>query len=194
MADLAPTRPAPLAAGPLDMLAATARNVPAANLRALPSAARLAFRGREAAIGPAGEAFGVKLPREACRFNTGTGRLALWLGPDEWLLLAPATAPASIVEPMERALMGLPHALVDVSARSVGIEVAGPQAARVLNHGVPLDLHLSAFPVGMCTRTLLGKAEIVLLRTAPEAFQIDVWRSFAAYAWQYLDEARREFE
>lgn len=187
-------RRTPLSAGPLDALAAAARPVPAANLRALPSCARLAFRGREAAVLPAGEAFGVALPREACRSTSGNGRLALWLGPDEWLLLAPAQAPAPIVEAMETALAGLPHSLVDVSARSVGIEIAGPQAARVLNHGCPLDLDSAAFPVGMCTRTLYAKAEIVLLRTGAETFQIDVWRSFAGYVWKHLEEARREFE
>lgn len=187
-------RRAPLTASPLDTLAPAARAVPVASLRALPSSARLAFRGREAAIDPAGAAFGVELPREACRFNNAQGRFALWLGPDEWLLLAPAQAPAPIFEAMEAALGDLPHALVDVSARSVGIEITGPEAARVLNHGCPLDLYPSSFPVGMCTRTLLGKAEIVLMRTGPDVFQIDIWRSFASYVWKLLEEARREFE
>jgi sarcosine oxidase subunit gamma len=45
----------------------------------------------------------------------------------------------------------------------------------------------------MCTRTVLGKAEIVLWRTAPDIFRIEVWRSFAAYVWLFLDEARGEF-
>ncbi|MFK8250369.1 sarcosine oxidase subunit gamma [Ancylobacter terrae] len=178
---------------PLDALAAGARAIPAAQLTALGPAARLAFRGRDAAIGPAGEAYGVALPREANRFATGAdGRLALWLGPDEWLLVAPGAAPAPIVAAIGQAVGALPHSLVDVSSRSVGIAVEGAKAAYALNQGVPLDLSLAAFPVGMATRTLLGKAEIVLLRHGPESFHIDVWRSFAAYVWQYLDGARRE--
>lgn len=188
------SRRAPLTTGPLDRHVAAAKSVPVAGLRALPSAARFVFRGREAAIGPAGTAFGVELPREACRFNNAQGRFALWLGPDEWLLLAPALSPAPIFEAIEAAVGGAPHSLVDVSARSVGIEISGAQAARVLNHGCPLDLHISAFPVGMSTRTLLGKAEIVLMRTGPDVFQIDVWRSFASYVWKFLEEARQEFE
>ncbi|HEY9212248.1 MAG TPA: sarcosine oxidase subunit gamma family protein, partial [Ancylobacter sp.] len=158
----------------------------------LAPAARLAFRSREAGIGPAGEAFGVALPIEPCRFNMTDNRFALWLGPDEWLLIAPNAEPAPIVATIEAALTGIPHSLVDVSSRSVGIEVAGEQAAFVLNQGCPLDLDLKAFPVGMCTRTLFAKTEIVLVRHAPDVFHIDVWRSFAAYLWTYLDEARRE--
>jgi sarcosine oxidase subunit gamma len=45
----------------------------------------------------------------------------------------------------------------------------------------------------MCTRTVLAKAEIVLWRTAPHVFKVEVWRSFAAYVWQFLNEARGEF-
>ncbi len=49
------------------------------------------------------------------------------------------------------------------------------------------------FPVSMCNRTVLGKAEIVLWRTDPETFRIKAWRSFAAYIWRFLDDARGEF-
>ena len=45
----------------------------------------------------------------------------------------------------------------------------------------------------MCTRTVFGKAEIVLWRTAAETFRIEVARSFAPYVWACLEEARREF-
>lgn len=185
-------RPAPHAAYPLDAIAPGARAIEAARLGTLGPAARLVFRGREAAIGPAGEAFGVALPRAACRFHAAEGRFALWLGPDEWLLIAPGAEPTPIAAAVEAATAGLPHALVDVSARSVGIEIAGPRAAFVLNQGNPLDLSLDAFPVGMCTRTLFHKAEIVLVRHAPDLFHIDVWRSFAPYVWDMLEDGRRE--
>ena len=49
----------------------------------------------------------------------------------------------------------------------------------------------SAFPVGMCSRTVLGKAEVVLWRTAAQVFRIEVWRSFASYLTGFLEEAAR---
>ena len=82
---------------------------------------------------------------------------------------------------------------MDVSHRSLAFTVTGPQAAAILNSGCPLDLSSEAFPVGMCTRTVLAKTEIILLRTAEDRFLVDVWRSFAPYAWSWLEEARREF-
>ena len=57
--------------------------------------------------------------------------------------------------------------------------------------GQMLDLDERAFPVGMCTRTLLAKAEVVLWRIAPDSFRLEVWRSFAAYVSLYLAEAAR---
>lgn len=187
-------RTMPVSADPLAALAARSPRRATASLKALPAAARLAFRGRESAIGPAGDAFGVPLPREACRFTTNEHRSALWLGPDEWILLAPGADAAPIAAAIEAATTGIPHSLVDVSSRSVGLELTGPKAAFVLNQGCPLPLDLVRFPVGMCTRTLFHKAEIVLSRTGSETFRIDVWRSFAPYVWDLLEEGRRELD
>jgi heterotetrameric sarcosine oxidase gamma subunit len=83
---------------------------------------------------------------------------------------------------------------VDVSHRAVSIEVAGPHVAWCLNAFCALDLDLAAFPIGMCTRTLLGKAEIVLWRLGAETFHIEVARSFALYVWGCLREATLEFD
>ena len=83
--------------------------------------------------------------------------------------------------------------VVDVSHRNTALGVIGPRAAWAINAFCALDLHPSAFPAGMCTRTVFGKAEIVLWRTEADAFRIDVARSFAPYVWACLEEARREF-
>jgi sarcosine oxidase subunit gamma len=45
----------------------------------------------------------------------------------------------------------------------------------------------------MCTRTIFGKAEIVLWRRGPRSFHIEVWRSFAPYLLACLQEALREY-
>lgn len=178
---------------PLSPLAAKAPASAAAALEVLPPVARFSFRGREEAIGPAGAAFGVALPREACRFARNGERLAAWLGPDEWLLTAEGADPLSLFTELEGALAGRPHALVDISDRSLGIAVEGPEAAYVLAQGCPLDLSLATFPVGMATRTLYAKVDIVLMRESETRFRLDVWRSFAPYLWGQLEEARREF-
>jgi sarcosine oxidase subunit gamma len=82
---------------------------------------------------------------------------------------------------------------VDVSHRQIALEIAGRQAAAILSNACPLDLDIRQFPVHMCTRTVLAKAEIVLWRTAPDVFHLEVWRSFQGYVQQLLAEIGRPY-
>jgi len=161
-------------------------------LRLLPPATRFSFRGPAAAHIAAGSAFGLALPTKPCRAAMQTGRAALWLGPDEQLLMAPAEDLAGLKSAFAVALSGVAHSLVDISHRQGALELRGPDVAWLLAAGCPLDLDAAAFPVGMCTRTVFAKAEIVLWRTAAEAFHVEVWRSFTAYLVGMLQEVARE--
>ena len=120
-------------------------------------------------------------------------RAAFWLGPDEWLLVAPDGDADAIAADIAAALTGAPASIVDISDRQVALSVSGPRATEVVNAFNPLDLDPAAFPVGMVTRTIFAKAEIVLWRTAPDAFRIEVWRSFAPYVEGLLREAASEY-
>lgn len=186
MSDMMATRIAPLAAF------AGAPVIGGVSLRPVEPKARFILRGKDAAAHAAAQAFGVAIPRTPNRAEANDGRAALWLGPDEWLLLAPPEEAGVIAETLATALSSLPHSLVDVSHRQTGIQLSGTAAANVLNAAVPLDLCADAFPVGMATRTIFEKAEIVLWRTALDTFHIEVWRSFSSYVWAMLDAVRRE--
>lgn len=157
----------------------------------VPPATRFSFRGDDAAAEGCGRALGFALPRVACRSAEAGDRAALWLGPDEWLVLAPEAETAPLFAAVEAALGAAPHALVDVSHRQVGFAVAGRRAAALLNAGCPLDLDPSAFPVGTCTRTVLAKCDVVLWRRGPDAFRLEVNRSFADYLAGVLRMAER---
>jgi len=178
--------------GPLDRLAGEVRPGAAVDLSLLPPRARFVLRCRPESVAAAGQAFGVTLPREACRTAVSGSRAALWLGPDEWLLLAAPDDAAAIVQQFSGALAAAPHALVDVSHRSAAIAVKGAQAAALINHGCALDLAHAAFPVGTCTRTLFEKAEITLWRTEEHTYHVEIERSFAPYVWLVLIEARED--
>jgi sarcosine oxidase subunit gamma len=160
-------------------------------LERLPPATRYILRGAAAARAAAEAAFGISIPALACRAASDGERAALWLGPDEWLLLAPEAQAGAVAASLGAALAALPHSLVDVSHRQCALRVHGTDAATLLAAGCPLDLEPSAFPIGMCTRTVLAKAEIVLWRTEREAFHIEVWRSFVAYLSLFLADAAR---
>ncbi len=109
-------------------------------------------------------------------------------------MIAPATPVAgALIGDLRAAIGATAHSLVDVSHRQVGLEIRGPRAERILNGACPLDLSVERFPVGMCTRTVFAKAEIVLWRTEASCFRIEVWRSFAPYTAALLQEIARDY-
>ena len=157
-------------------------------LSAAPAASRYILRG-EATVSPAGAVLGLTIPTRPCTTALVGDHAALWLGPDEWLLLLPAMHDTTS---LAAALTGIPCSLVDVSHRQTAIILEGPGAADTLNAAVPMDLSNAAFPVGMCVRTIFEKAEIVLWRTGLDRFHVEVWRSFGPYVWELLDLVRTE--
>jgi sarcosine oxidase subunit gamma len=159
-----------------------------AGARALPFATRLVLRGGEDVVAPVAEAFGVAPPTKPMGSAAEGERAALWMGPDEWLLIG---EDANLAARLEAALAGVFHTLVDVSHRQVALALEG-RATRLLASGCPLDLDLKAFPVGMATRTLFVKAEIGLWRREEAAFRLEIGRSFAPYVAHMLVEAARD--
>ena len=145
--------------------------------------ARFSLRGAPDALAAGCAAFGTNAP-DVLRAATRGERSALWLGPDEVLLLGPETSETPAIDSVS-------HALVDVGARQVGLALIGQGGGAMLAAGCPLDL--ARFDVGGCTRTVFGKAPIVLWRTAPLTWHIEVWRSFAAYVQALLLQAARDW-
>ena len=155
-------------------------------LRQLPPASRLVLRGGPQVLAAAAAALGLPRNEASCRAVRSGDRAALWLGPDERLLIAPADAGQDIEALLQRALAGMPHSLVEISHAQMAFELSGAHAAVALNIGCPLDLDAAAFPVDMCTRTVFAKAQIVLWRQGPETFRVETARSFAPYVTKIL--------
>lgn len=149
---------------------------------------RISLRAPAASVAALSKTLGLRLPQKPKTSVISGARVALWLGPDEWLVIDEAGG-----DPLaDCAKAGVLHSAVDISHRNVAISVAGPGAEATLSAGCPQDLSLPVFPVGACSRTVLGKVEIVLLRTAENAFRVECWRSFSVYLFTFLSEAARD--
>jgi sarcosine oxidase subunit gamma len=160
-----------------------------ATLAVAPAAAvsRFILRADHATAARLGGSIGLGVPTTPMRAETGGERAALWLGPDEWLLLAPETDRAALQRLVAEAGQAL--SLVDVGDRQIGLTLTGNRVEEALNVGCPLPLDPRAFPIGKCTRTLFGKSEIILWRTGETSFRVEVQRSFAPYLVALLAEA-----
>ena len=127
------------------------------------------------------DAAGLGFPREP---NTVTGddaRGALWLGPDEWLVVGAPGTEAAIVAELEAALAGTHHSVVDVTSNRTVIELRGADRHVRLAGGCPIDLDpLGGWCPGLCAQTLYGHAQ-VLLQELEAATRVFVRSSFADY-------------
>jgi len=150
-------------------------------------ATRLSLRAPMDSIAALSDALGLALPQKPKTSTSAGGRAAFWLGPDEWLVIDESGADLAALLAKVKQF----HSAVDVSHRNVGILVEGAGAEAAIAAGCPQDISLAAFPVGACSRTILGKIEVVLWRTSPTDFRVECWRSFADYAFTFLTDAAR---
>lgn len=137
---------------------------------------------------------GFALPLKANTVAEGDEVTALWLGPDEWLLLTPPDREARVAQALRDALRGLFAAVTEVSGGQTVIRVRGDRARDVLSKGCSLDLHLRVFGPGRCAQTHVAKAT-VLIRPVDDSpsFDLIVRRSFAEYLALWLGDAAQEY-
>jgi len=110
----------------------------------------------------------------------------LWMGPDEYLVLAEPGRQAEL----EASLSRESDAVVDVSAQRNVVRLTGAHAADVLAHGCSIDLEVS--PPGTCVQTLLARTGIVLM-VREDGFTILVRQSFSDYFKAWLADASLEY-
>ena len=108
---------------------------------------------------------------------------ALWLGPDEWLLVSHEDRTGAL----EAALDGQHCAVVDVSEARAALELSGPGAADALASGCRVDL--DTLRPGSCAQTALARAHVLLEPREGGVWRLYVGRSFAAYARAWIEDA-----
>ena len=133
---------------------------------------------------------GLHLPLTPNTTAAADALLAIWLGPDEWLLLAERQESGSLVAEMQAELTGHLASVVDISTGQTVIRLRGPSTRDVLARGCALDLDPAVFAPGACAQTLLARAQVLLLAvdSAPTV-DVIVRRSFAPYVAAWLEDA-----
>ncbi|MGW0683885.1 sarcosine oxidase subunit gamma [Streptomyces sp. NPDC002754] len=143
----------------------------------------------------------------ACRAQLDTEVKALCLGPDEWLLIAPAGSAADLTAGLRSAIgeatgeeigeaIGDGFATVtDTSAQRTVLALSGPLLPEVLSQGCALDLAPGKADAGTCHTTLLAQAGVTLVvhEAGPRAVWLLVRSSFAGYLAAWLVDACTEY-
>jgi sarcosine oxidase subunit gamma len=194
---------------PLAHLQLEARSTPAAD--AASAQVRMGeapFRGQLVVRGDAAKksfrdavekAVGCAVPREPNTVSgpadLSAGARILWLGPDEWLAVSEPGGEVAMADRLVEALGRQHTAVVDVSESRTVITLGGPKAWETLAKGCSIDLHPRVFAAGRCAQTGLARAHAILHKVTDDPlFEIYVHRSFAEYAWLWLEDAAKEHD
>jgi sarcosine oxidase, subunit gamma len=131
---------------------------------------------------------GAQLPGALSWASAADGSTVVWLGPDEWLVLA--ASDATDIEAALRSAVGDDGAVVEQSGQRLSLVVSG-DAYGLLAKGTGLDLRPSAFPEGTALQGFLGQAVVVYLSRADDGSRVEllVRTSFARYVADWLLDA-----
>lgn len=144
--------------------------------------------------GAVAEVVGFAPPVEPLTSAKSGDQSILWMGPDEWLVVAAPEARDTLPARLSAALEAGHAAAVEVGESMTVIELSGPRARDVIAKGCTIDLHPSVFEPGRVVRTLLAKSGIILHQIdQTPTFEITVHRSFADYTWRWVEDAGLEY-
>jgi sarcosine oxidase subunit gamma len=167
-------------------------------LRELPFQTMAGLRANPA--GDAGARLGAStggLPAASGEVRGSGDTAVLWLGPEEFLLVAPAEAHESLGGTLPGALIEAlgdgEGQVVDLSANRTTFELSGPRARAVLEKGCALDLHPRVLKAGTAFSTEIGGIPAILWKSAEESYRIFPRASFAEFLGRWLLDAMREY-
>jgi len=136
------------------------------------------------------DAAGLAVPdRLGATFGAGTA--ALWMSPDELLLISPRDEQEKVMAAAEKALAGSHHLVADVSdARAAfRLEGEGAHVREVLAKLSPADAHPEALPPGTVRRTRFAQVPAAFWMQDDNSAEVVAFRSVAAYVFGLLKTA-----
>ncbi|MCB1409331.1 MAG: sarcosine oxidase subunit gamma [Rhodobacter sp.] len=118
------------------------------------------------------------------RVATGSTGQALWMSPDELLLIVPYAQVGATVAALETALADEFAMAANVSDARAMVAITGAQARDVLAKLCPVDF--SDFAVGELRRTRAAQVAAAIWREGEDDWRLVCFRSVAGYVWGAL--------
>jgi sarcosine oxidase, subunit gamma len=166
-------------------------------LREIPFQANLNLRGdvgNPAFCKAVQTAVGFDLPGKANTAAASGAVSALWLGPNEWMLVGDPDAEADLAARLTQQLQGIHSSVTDVSDYRTVIELSGTRCREILAKGCSLDVRPRSFRPGQCAQTVFAHVSVLLhLIDAAPVWRLHIRNSLANYLATWLLDAAAEF-
>ena len=127
------------------------------------------------------------------RFSSTASRHAIWLSPDEILLLTEAGAEGALAKQISDNAGRAHIAVNDISDALTSLHLKGSAVRQILAKGCAIDLHEDHFTTGDCAQTMLSHAGVTILALGDDEMMVICRTSFTDYTVAYLCDAALEY-
>jgi sarcosine oxidase subunit gamma len=132
-----------------------------------------------------------RLPLEPLTVGEGDPT-ALWVGPEQWLLVSTTQPAEAILAEFAARLEGVLHHATEASDALTLIVVEGRAARGLLAMHSGLALDQPPMGVGRCARTHMAKVAVLVHAVEAQRFDLYVDRSVGHYLQQWLQQSARD--
>ena len=142
-----------------------------------------------------GKSLNMILPIEANTSTSGETLTALWLSPDEWMLVSNDTVSEdsnaydvedNLINNISKVNLG---AVTDVSDQFVMINIKGSKVFDLLSTGSPFNFNEFRNKKGSVVQTILSQIDVVIHLTEINGVNLLVRRSFSEHLYSWLNDS-----
>ena len=134
------------------------------------------------------------LPSEANTSSTSDKLTAIWLSPDEWMivsneLISKDTNKSELHEMLFNSISKTNlGAVIDVTDQFVQFELKGKNIYEIFSAGSPFNFNEFKEKKGSTTQTVLNHVDVILHHKDENIVNLFVRRSFAEHLWSWIED------
>ena len=135
------------------------------------------------------------LPTEANTSTTSDKLTAIWLSPDEWMIVSNELVNKDtnkyelneiLFNSISKTNLG---AVIDVTDQFVQLELKGKNIYKIFSAGCPFNFNEFKEKKGSTTQTVLNHADVILHNKDENIVNLFVRRSFAEHLWSWIEDS-----
>ena len=142
-----------------------------------------------------GKKLNMILPTEANTSTTSDKLTAIWLSPDEWMVVSNELVSKDtnkyelqemLFNSISKTTLG---AVVDVTDQFVQLELKGENIYEIFSAGSPFNFNEFKEKKGSTTQTVLNHVDVILHHKEENLVNLFVRRSFAQHLWDWIGDS-----
>jgi sarcosine oxidase subunit gamma len=138
---------------------------------------------------------GIILPKEACSTSIKEKITALWLGPNEWLIVSNERVTNEmntyelenvLYDNISKTNLG---SVTNVTDQFTIFTLSGSNIIKILSKSCPFDFESDSFSNNKVVQTILNHIDVTIYKKNDSNVDLYVRRSFAKHLWDWLKDS-----